>query len=25
LLYLLSIGVAYIARWRLNRLERRME
>jgi sec-independent protein translocase protein TatC len=25
LLYLLSIGVAYIARWRMNRLERRME
>ena len=25
LLYLLSIAVAYLARWRINRLERRME
>jgi len=25
LLYLMSIGVAYIARWRMNRLDRRME
>jgi sec-independent protein translocase protein TatC len=25
LLYVLSIGVAYLARWRMNRLERRME
>jgi Sec-independent protein secretion pathway component TatC len=25
LLYVLSIAVAYLARWRMNRMERRME